>query len=210
MPPLHIAATCFRMNLWFKSIGHASLHIEFFIPTCVRPQMATPTDLPSASMIVHAPIAVLHPEFLAACSVSALSLSKVVASWMATKSAWVLEVLLGPRPCIRIARIKGPQSLEQCCLLITDREPSSAHVRSSGPFSVGFLLVSLSLAAPGVVFGESSFASLGVASKSSLISSFSGVQLSIGRISGANSSRELSAATVRCLQQSCRTIGDRC
>ena len=89
IPPLQHAATCFRMKRWLRDFGHASSLMEFFIPMCVRPHIATPADLPSASVTTHSPIAVLQPEFLAACSASLVSNFVIVDSCTATKSACV-------------------------------------------------------------------------------------------------------------------------
>ena len=184
---LHIAATCFNMNLSFNDFGHASSRIEFSMPIFIRPQMATPADFPSAVVMVQGPIAVLHPEFLAVCSVSAHSSLDSFASWVATKSAWVLSrYLLAPGQALGLHVSKAHMPSNQCCLLRTDNDPSSAYDRSSGPSGLGVFLVSLSLTVPGVVFGDASFASLGVASRLSLIMSFMGVQLCMGRVSSAD------------------------
>ena len=112
-PPLQMTATCLRMNLSLRTLGHALGQMEFFIPMWVRPLMATPADLMSTAIIVHGTIAVRHPEFprrllrvlafniLQSCflyghEVGRLSLSKV---------------FLGTRPCIRVARVGGPHTI---------------------------------------------------------------------------------------------------
>ena len=60
---------------------------EFLDPICVLLQTAVPADLPSAAVTIQGLIAVLQPLFLAACSVSVMLSSGILASCIATKSA---------------------------------------------------------------------------------------------------------------------------
>ena len=87
IPPLHTAPKCFIWKRAFIWPSPPSSAKEFLDPIGVLLQTAVPADLPSAAETMQGLMAVLHPLFLAACSVSVLLSSGIFVSWIATKSA---------------------------------------------------------------------------------------------------------------------------